>query len=45
MSDMCAEVLYLVHVFVNCVVITLAHEMTRIKFVSDLLVLICLFQL
>jgi hypothetical protein len=34
----------LVHVFVNCVV-TLAHEMTRMKFVSDLLVLICLFQL
>jgi hypothetical protein len=31
---MCAEVLYLVHVFVNCVVITLAHEMTRIKLVS-----------
>jgi hypothetical protein len=35
----------LVHVFVNCVVITLAHEMTWMKFVSDLLVLICLFQL
>jgi hypothetical protein len=34
----------LVHVFVNCVVITLAHEMTRMEFVSDL-VLICLFQL
>jgi hypothetical protein len=35
----------LVHLFVNCVVITLAHEMTQMKFVSDLLVLICLFQL
>jgi hypothetical protein len=32
----------LVHVFVNCVV-TLAHEMTPMKFVSDLLILICLF--
>jgi hypothetical protein len=34
----------LVYVFVNCVVITLAHEMTRMKFVSDLLVLIVCFN-